>query len=200
VGFFLLGSRTPNILTKSIFDNQANLCVLDSMLFPIWNNGKFGFINQKGDVIIPPKFRDLGTFVDGLAPARLDGTFGFINTEGVFVIPPIFDYATDFSEGFAKVWQNGKLYFINKEGQKLWNLDIKDATNFENGISMVRVPKDSFFIEKVLDTLGHLHEVEQFPDWDGDLVIIKKLLKDKSEQEQVGVKLSLFKMAWQKSK
>jgi WG containing repeat len=181
-------------LNKAAANAQKSVCASEITLFPIWINGKYGYINQKGDIIISPKFRDLGVFNEGLAPARIDGRFGYINTDGVFMIPPIFDYATNFSEGFARVWQEGKLFFIDKNGQKVWNLDINEATDFEKGISMVRVPKDSFWVEKVLDTLGNLNEVEQYPSWDGDLAIINKPIKDKSEQEEVGIKAKDGKM------
>lgn len=76
-------------------------------------DGKYGFINRKGEIVIPPRF-DLqlaarhpqamissGRFKEGLACVRLNGFYGYINKSGAFVIPPQFHVAQDFSEGLA---------------------------------------------------------------------------------------------------
>lgn len=163
------------------------------VLFPIWLNNRHGFINQQGDIVIQPIFRNLGNFSEGLAPARLNGTYGYINTDGVFVIPAIYDYATDFSEGFAQVFQDGKLFFINKKGERVWDLELNSANSFEKGFARVTIIKDSQRIEKVLDTLGQLHDPEAFLDWDGDLTIVRRTIGTENN-EQIGIKHKNGKM------
>lgn len=83
--------------------------------------GKYGFINQNGDMVIPPRFEPrrgpylwngiVGTsrFSEGLASVATDysyglyGLYGYINKKGDFVVPPQFHTAQDFSEGLALV-------------------------------------------------------------------------------------------------
>ncbi len=48
-------------------------------LYPIEENGLYGFINEKGERIIPPSFHAVGLFSEGLAAARKDGLYGFID-------------------------------------------------------------------------------------------------------------------------
>lgn len=193
-GLFILSSQSLTFLSNPVIDAQNSSCTSDTLLFPIWINNRHGFINQKGSVVIEPKYRDLGDFVDGLAPARINGTFGYINTEGVYEIPPVFDFATDFSEGFARVWQDGKLFFIDKMGQKVWDIDMVNAGDFEKGLAHVLIIKDSIRLEKALDTLGQLHDIQEFPQWDMDLTIITIPPHKETEQEQVGVKSKTGKM------
>lgn len=95
------------------------------------DNGKYGFINQRGTMVIPPNFEPfkglrhkkviMGTsrFSAGLACVKEAGGFyGYINKKGEFAIPPRFERAQEFSEGLAwvvtKDWKAG---WIDKSGQ-----------------------------------------------------------------------------------
>ena len=68
-------------------------------------NGKYGFINKKGKIIIPPKFDWYAWdgFKGGLASVFLNRKYGFINKKGELVIPFKFTRAFSFSEGLAIV-------------------------------------------------------------------------------------------------
>jgi len=88
-------------------------------LFRIVENGRFGFIDGKGKVVINPQFRFAGDFYGGLAKARSDSGYGFINPRGEFVIPPVYDYADDFYDTTAMVVFQSKKYFVNKRGKLL---------------------------------------------------------------------------------
>jgi hypothetical protein len=51
-------------------------------------NGKWGFVNAKGEVAVPIKYDYLSYFRDnGLARGRIDGKTGSINEKGEVVIP-----------------------------------------------------------------------------------------------------------------
>jgi hypothetical protein len=90
--------------------------------------GKYGFIDRRGEVTIPPRFDlledprhrgpiDSGHFSEGLACVRVGGLYGYINKAGDFVIPPQFAGAQDFSEGLAwVVTRDEKTYVQNKVG------------------------------------------------------------------------------------
>jgi hypothetical protein len=81
------------------------------------DNGKSGFINAKGEWVIPPKFEAMGMFsANGLAMARGDnGKWGFINAKGEWVIPPKFEDAVSFkANGLAWVQfeKDGPVHYI----------------------------------------------------------------------------------------
>lgn len=92
---------------------------------------KYGFINPKGETVIPPRFEaridpgwpyaggnvHLSRFSEGLACVRVRELYGYINKKGEFVIPPKFALAGDFSEGLASAVENGKVGYIDKRGR-----------------------------------------------------------------------------------
>lgn len=108
-------------------------------LFRIVENGKTGFIDSTGKVIIHPKFTEAGEFSEGLASARIGGKYGFIDAAGKFVIQPQFDYATEFHDSMALVYgSEGKAFFIDAFGKKLFDANFREVSSFHNGRAIVR--------------------------------------------------------------
>ena len=85
---------------------------------------KWGFINNKGKVVIPIKYDDIESFSKGLAFVRKDGKDGYVDKKGKFVEVNKSDNKEDysvvgiFSEGLSFVYdENGNVGFINKKGK-----------------------------------------------------------------------------------
>lgn len=97
---------------------------------------KFGYINKKGEMMIPPRFNahtvgyswkekfDTSRFSEGLASVSVGGRYGYINKKGDLVIQPQFSHAQEFSEGLAwvvttdeKTHLEKKAGWIDKTGQ-----------------------------------------------------------------------------------
>lgn len=52
-------------------------------------NGRWGFVDRTGELVIPPRFARAGTFHDGLARVRFaDGQAGYVARDGAVVWPP----------------------------------------------------------------------------------------------------------------
>lgn len=75
-------------------------------------DGKWGFIDTTGRIVVAPQFGAVGDFSEGLALAtsapedrywEADTLFGYIDTQGKYVIPPQFNWVSEFSEGLAAV-------------------------------------------------------------------------------------------------
>jgi WG containing repeat len=60
---------------------------------------KWGYIDTRGQLVIPFMFQSASQFSDGLAQAELNQKFGYIDKSGNFVIRPQFAMAGAFSEG-----------------------------------------------------------------------------------------------------
>lgn len=79
-------------------------------------DGKWGFADAKGKMVIKPQFLDAGSFSNGFAAVNIDGKWGYIDKTGKVVIEQQFDGAKNFSSsGSAFVltgdeWQLIKLY------------------------------------------------------------------------------------------
>src|SRR5205823_2953943 len=79
----------------------------DVPLFRVVKDGKVGYIDSTGRLVIPHQFdltsNYLWDFVEGVAPVQSGQHWGFIDPTGKFVIAPIFDWVEPFSEGRALV-------------------------------------------------------------------------------------------------
>jgi hypothetical protein len=79
-------------------------------------NGKTGYIDAKGVLVIPAQFQESSAFHGGLARAKVNGKVGYIDPSGALKIPARFDDGGDFSEGLACAKQNGEWGYINTNG------------------------------------------------------------------------------------
>lgn len=75
-------------------------------------NGKWGYVDTDGKVVIKPKYESAKSFANGLAGVCVDGKWGFINMNGKMVIDPVFLDVGYFNEKGkcmvspgANVWQ-----------------------------------------------------------------------------------------------
>lgn len=87
---------------------DARLPASEDGLIAIKKDGKWGFANMDGEIIILPKYEDAYSFSCGLAPVKIAGDWGYINTEGEVVIEATYEEAGVFSTtGAAPVKENG---------------------------------------------------------------------------------------------
>ena len=66
-------------------------------------DGKKGYADKSGELVIEPQYDKADMFAEGLAAVNIDGKYGFIDKNGEWVIEPIFRFAQRFSEGLAAV-------------------------------------------------------------------------------------------------
>ncbi|MBX9877563.1 MAG: WG repeat-containing protein [Candidatus Obscuribacterales bacterium] len=64
---------------------------------------RFGYVDKKGQQVIPCKFDNAMSFSEGLAPAKTFGLWGYIDKQGNFIIQPQFSEAQPFHLGQALV-------------------------------------------------------------------------------------------------
>jgi hypothetical protein len=107
-------------------------------LFHVQKNGKVGFINKKGQVIIDFEFDGASHFSEGIARVFYKDRVGCINTKGNLVIPIQFEDMRAFSEGLAAVKVSDKWGYINKQGEIIIPPIFYVAEKFQNGFAKVR--------------------------------------------------------------
>src|SRR5262245_16862840 len=119
----------------------------NSNLYPIIGRGRYGYINQKGQVIIEPRFEMAKRFSEGLARVKIEGKWGFIDPSGKIAIKAQFqleddnddnDTKLDFHEGMAAVSPDGvKWGFINKQGQVIIAPRFGTVARFSEEVALV---------------------------------------------------------------
>jgi DNA-directed RNA polymerase subunit RPC12/RpoP len=119
-------------------------------LFPITNkNYKYGFIDNKGNVVIKPKYDSpallVQSFSDGLARVAIGEKVFYINSRGKtkFVLDQKFHSAAGFSEGMAVVGcvvgDEERYGYIDKTGQLVIETKFTSADDFSEGLACVQV-------------------------------------------------------------
>lgn len=129
-------------------------------LFPIFVDGKSGYMDRKGQVRISPRFSYGGYFSEGRAVASVpeDRKLGFIDETGNFINKSRFDVAKDFSDGLAAVgygtyglnWtSNHKWGYINRDGTFTIKPQFKNTYGFFEGLAAVENDEGNWgFIDK----------------------------------------------------
>ncbi len=111
-------------------------------------NGKYGFADENGNIVIPLKYDYAKDFSEGLALVKLNGKWGYIDKNGNEVTSLKYDYAKDFYEGLAAVKLNGKWGYIDKNGNEVTPLKYDYAEDFSEGPARVRLNDKYGFIDK----------------------------------------------------
>jgi hypothetical protein len=118
-------------------------------LYPVWVNGKTGFIDRTGKLVIPPKFggelwmggqfsnRMARIHVNTAEPPRFCCRFGYINAEGRVIVEPQYWEAKDFSEELAAVLVDDRWGYIDKEGRMVLGPKWIAADSFSEGLAAV---------------------------------------------------------------
>jgi len=134
-------------------------------LYPVKVNGKWGYINRAGKVVVEPQFDAALDFQEGLGAFNVGGgrvtqntrgfsetsfeggKWGFVDASGKTVIEPQFDGAWYFSEGLALVQSNGpesllghrRYGYIDRTGRLVIPAKFTLAYNFSEGLAAIRI-------------------------------------------------------------
>ena len=111
-------------------DNTGKNLLFSEGLISVYSDGKWGFMNKKGEMVIKAKYDSVTEFSCGLAGVGVDEKYGYINTDGELVIPLQFDGAASFSDDIALVYVNEEFKYIDKDGNFLFGRSFEFADTF----------------------------------------------------------------------
>lgn len=122
-------------------------------LAPIMFGKLYGYIDHKGDTVIPPNFHYAGQFSEGLANVTTAaGERGYIDKTGLLVIKLTSGRGGQFSDGLATfAVDNGgrtKWGYIDRTGKIVIEPRFEVAYDFDDGLAKV------YFSEKVTSRSG----------------------------------------------
>ena len=129
-------------------------------------DGKYGFIDESGKVIVYPIYDYLSSFNEGLSIAQQGEKYGFIDIEGNIAIPFIYEYAEfyGFSDGLAIVKDEDSWCFIDKSGNVVTRSPYQIEYHFNKyGLAQVVNREDNGII--------NLEEEHGYIDKTGNLII-----------------------------
>lgn len=121
-------------------DKPGKIAQPNRSLFDVTVNGKQGFIDRTGRIVIEPTFEKVYPFSEGLAAVQINQKWGFIDSAGRVVIEPQFTVAASFSSGRARV--RSRSYtdpwaYIDTSGNIAIEPQFDCAEDFRNGVARV---------------------------------------------------------------
>ena len=189
----LIIDKSGKIINKLKYEDVTPDEKNETFLFANEDN-LFGFLDEEGEVLIEPRFKNSSSFKDGMAIVSIDkdsseiGKMGVINKEGKFLIKPDFTYISYLGEGLfeASKDENGgneiflKKAILDKDGKQLTDFKYYNiGKEIKNGYISVSDSKKTFFLDKEGNKMSNLPEI----DGVGELVlrgdIIKALIDDR---------------------
>jgi len=130
-----------NAPREEIETNKDKKSTAKSNLFSVVQNGRYGYIDKTGKLVIEPQFDEVffeNYFSEGLTPVQINKKWGYINEKGEVVIEPKFDMAYPFSEGLALVNIDWKPFFIDKKGDAVFEVNVGlTPSSFVDGLASV---------------------------------------------------------------
>jgi hypothetical protein len=111
--------------------------VEDEKLYPLIVDGKWGYIDKSGKLVIKSEFDDAYAFSEGLAMVKAGSKYGYIDSTGRYVIKPEFDEAHFFSEGLAMVKAGSKYGYIDKNGKYVIKPEFDAGFGFKEDVAAV---------------------------------------------------------------
>ena len=132
-------------LIEALKDYQSVKEFSDGLAAVKNKEGKWGYINSKGEEVIPCKFEledekweSVDRFQDGLAKIHKGGKWSLINRQGETVVPFVYDYIEDYSDGLAAVRNEQSLYgYIDKSGKEVIPCKYEGAHFCDEGMASV---------------------------------------------------------------
>jgi len=112
-------------------------------LAPVIENGKWGFINTSGDVVVPLRYNYVQPFKEGLAKFIENDKHGFLDKNGNVAIEPTFESLLSFGNGLASFKEGEKWGAIDINGQQVISPISEYPQYFQDGLAKVYGDYDS---------------------------------------------------------
>lgn len=110
-------------------------------------DGKWGFMDKQGRLLIPCVYDNAGKFHEGLAAVQRNKKLGYVDKTGSLVIQCIYDDGGDFHEGLSGVQRNNKWGYIDNTGQEVIPCIYDEVGDFHEGLARVERNKKWGYID-----------------------------------------------------
>lgn len=82
----------------------------------VCRDGRWGYVDRQGQMIISPAFEDADSFWKGYAPVNMNGLWGYAGEDGKILIDYVFDEALGFNEDGSAPVKRGDAWELIKLG------------------------------------------------------------------------------------
>jgi hypothetical protein len=121
--------------------------------FQFIENGKMGFRDLDGKIVIKPKFDEAEMFSEGYSAVKMDDKWGLIDEKGKYKIEPSFEYLGSVHNGLSSYRQNDKYGFVDVSGKEKIKPQFEWVDEFSEELCVVQNHKGLY---GYIDTTGTL--------------------------------------------
>ncbi len=126
----VLGSYSQN--WEKNYDYVDN-CICG--LSKVQKNGKVGYVDKEGVVIIKLQYNEGLTFKEGYVAVRSGTKWQYLDSTGKAITEAVFEDALSFSNGMAAASKNNLYGFINTNGEEKIPFEFSSARSFAEGLA-----------------------------------------------------------------
>ncbi|MDQ1004859.1 hypothetical protein QFZ28_005399 [Neobacillus niacini] len=147
------------------------------------NDGKWGYMDESGTVLIEPQFTGTQPFIEEKAIVNVENNYyGLIDRQGKFIIKPQYASLINLGENryaLGKAQDPERPYLFQKyaiadsNGHIYTGFIYNDVSHYKDGIASAYNDEMTFLIDKRGQRLGHLPKVQG----SGSLAFVKSLIK-----------------------
>jgi WG containing repeat len=138
-----------NKIYNAKYDELYDACMTIGLI-SISVNGKWGFINLKGNVISTPKYDDPGilqydsdtlgaVYKQSFIIVKSKDKYGVMNVSGKETIPPKYEVIRDLKDGLMFYAIHNKVGLIGKSGKEITLPKYDDITDFSEGLATISI-------------------------------------------------------------
>ncbi len=137
-----------------------------SRLYPVKANGRWGYIDRSGAMIVPPQFDEAQQFAEGLGVVKLLGRYGAVRSDGTMAIQPIFSRLLPPAEGLLPYEDSGRWGFLGPSGNRVIEARFEEVRPFREGLAKVKSGGRYGFIDRRGNVVipPRLSSVDDFSD------------------------------------
>ena len=128
-------------MQQKLKDQYDNVWDFSEGYVGILKDGKWGFADTSGKVVIPLQFESPSQFHHGYAPVIKNGKAGVIDTIGKAVVPFVYDYVGDYQDGVFSARNFQKKYgFIDSANNIVIPFDYDEVSIawFSGGLAIMK--------------------------------------------------------------
>ena len=141
-------------------------------------NGKWGFINTAGEVVVEPQYDECHDYHNGYAAVKVNGKWGYIDIKHNLVIAPEFQDVEDFKNDLAIVIRDGKWGVINKTGKSPAGIIFDEIQEYRDGYALAYADGIQYFLDDEGE-IRRLHKGFEFSGFSNGMAAVKNKKKNK---------------------
>lgn len=131
----IIGEFREDDIDEQVYEHTIRLeNYFSEGLKRVFVNGKYGFINDKGEIVIAPKFEEAAEFKNGVSVFKKNNKFGLIDIKGNIILQPTYYKINQFENGKSIVSESYRFGLINNKGKLLIPIEFQNISEIKNGM------------------------------------------------------------------